>query len=53
MELPGLYSKFNNDLGHAPPHKKKKKRKKSLSFSSKNLAKEKNKENLAKSKEIN
>lgn len=32
MELPGLYSKFNDDLGHTPPDKKKKKRKKSLFF---------------------
>lgn len=31
MELPGLYSKFNDDLGHTPPDKKKK-RKKSLFF---------------------
>lgn len=32
MELPGLYSKFNNDLGHTPPHKKKKKGKKAFLF---------------------
>lgn len=39
LELLGLYSKFNNDLGHTPPHPPK--TEKLIFFSSKNLAKKK------------